>query len=124
MYMVKKILVVDDDPSILITLRELFENNGFEVYAVSNGKDCIDELKHGFEGVILLDLMMPVMNGIETIRHIIKNDLLKDNVISVLTAIDEPDPEYREFKKYIRDYISKPFDSEKLIFRINGYYTT
>jgi DNA-binding response OmpR family regulator len=117
----KKIMVVDDDPYILITLRELFEKYGYEVYTVLTGKDCIDELKHGFKGVILVDIMMPVMNGWDTIRQIVKENLAKDVVISMLTAKDFPDPDIKELKKYIKDYITKPFDPEELVSIVKSY---
>lgn len=115
-------MVVDDDPYILITLRELFEDYGFEVYTVPTGKDCIDELKHGFKGVILMDIMMPIMNGWDTIRQIVKEKLYKGIIISMLTAKDLPDPDISELKKYIKDYITKPFNPEELVSIVNNYY--
>jgi CheY-like chemotaxis protein len=118
----KKILVVDDDPYILITLRELFENYGYEVYTVPNGKDCIDELKHGFKGVVLMDIMMPIMSGWDTIRQIVKEELYKGIIISMLTAKDVPDPDFNELKKYIKDYITKPFEPAELVSIVKGYF--
>lgn len=118
----KKILVVDDDPHILITLRELFENYGYDVYTVPNGKDCIDELKHGFQGVVLMDIMMPVMSGWDTIRQIVKEELYDGIIISMLTAKDFPDPDLKELKKYIKDYITKPFDPEELVSIVKDYF--
>ncbi len=115
-------MVVDDDPYILITLRELFENYGYEVYTVPTGKDCIDELKHGFKGVILMDIMMPIMNGWDTIRQIVKENLTKGVVISMLTAKDLPDPDIKELKKHIKDYITKPFDPDELISIVKSYF--
>jgi len=115
-------MVVDDDPSILITIRELFEINGYEVYTVQNGKECIDELKNGFKGIILLDLMMPIMDGWETIREIKKLNLLQGNIISILTAKNDPGQSYSEFKEDIKDYISKPFDPNQLVTTINNYF--
>lgn len=115
-------MVVDDDPYILITLRELFEDYGFEVYTVPNGKDCIDELKQGFKGVILMDIMMPIMTGWDTIREILKEDLYKGIIISMLTAKDLPDPDINELREYIKDYITKPFDPKELVSIVKNYY--
>ena len=111
----KKLMIVDDDPSILITIRELFETHGYEVYTVQNGKECIDELKNGFKGVILMDIMMPIMDGWETIREIKKSGLIQGNIISILTAKNDPGQYYSEFKNDIKDFITKPFDPEKLV---------
>ncbi len=118
----KKLMVVDDDPYILITLRELFEDYGFEVYTVPNGKDCISELKQGFKGVILMDIMMPIMNGWDTIREIVKEDLYKGITISILTAKDMPDPDMNELREYIKDFITKPFEPQELISIVKNYY--
>ncbi len=115
-------MVVDDDPYILITLRELFEDYGFEVYTVANGKDCIDELKNGFKGVVLMDIMMPIMNGWDTIREIVKENLQKGITISMLTAKDMPDPDMKDLRKYIKDYITKPFEPQELISIVKNYY--
>ena len=120
--MEKKLMIVDDDPYILITLRELFEEYNFEVYTVPNGKDCIDELKQGFKGVILMDIMMPIMNGWDTIREIIKEDLFKGITISMLTAKDMPDPDINEFREYIKDYITKPFEPQELVSIVRSYF--
>ena len=120
--MAKNLMIVDDDPSILITIRELFETHGYNVYTVQNGKECIDELKNGFKGIILLDIMMPIMDGWETLREIKKLDLLSGNIITILTAKNDPGQSYSEFKEDIKDYISKPFDPDQLVRTINSYY--
>jgi len=65
---VKKVMIVDNDPHILITIRELFESEGFEVYIVPCEKDCIDELENGFKGVILMDIIMPHMDGQQSVK--------------------------------------------------------
>ena len=83
--MEKKIMVVDDDPDILISIRKIFEDQGYEVFTVDSGLDCIKELEHGFKGVILMDLMMPVMDGWETINQIVKRGYTENVAISINT---------------------------------------
>ena len=117
----KKIMVVDDDPDILVSIRTIFEKQGYGVLAVDSGSDCIEELKRGFKGIVLMDLIMPFMNGLDTLKEIIKNGLDKDIVITILTAIGVPDYEkMKGLEPYIHDYIKKPFDLEKLILDINS----
>ncbi len=117
----KKIMVVDDDSDILVFLRTVFEQQGYEVLTVDSGSDCIEELKRGFKGIVLMDLMMPFIDGWDTLKEIIKHGLNKDIVISILTANGAPDPEkMRELDSYIHNYIKKPFDLEKLISEINS----
>ena len=112
----KRIMVVDDDPDILIAIRKIFENEGYEVFTVDNGMDCLKELERGFRGVILMDIMMPFMDGLDTITEIMKRGFTKDVVISILTARGTPDHEkMRGLESYIHNYITKPFDVKKLI---------
>jgi DNA-binding response OmpR family regulator len=122
--MQKKVMIVDDDPDILITIRELFESEGFEVYTVPCGKDCIDELENGFKGVILMDIMMPHMDGWTTIRQIVIRGLNKGNVISMISAKDECDWRFDDLKQYIHHYITKPFDTQQLVHTVKGYFAT
>lgn len=112
----KKLMIVDDDPDILITIRGIFEREGYEVFTVDSGMDCIKELEHGFKGVILMDIMMPFMDGWDTIREIVKRGLTEDVIISILTAKGTPDHErMKGLESYVQDYISKPFDLKQLI---------
>ena len=112
----KKIMVVDDDPDILISMRTIFEKEGFEVLTVDSGKDCIKELERGFKGVIILDVMMPFMDGWDTLAEIKKRNLLDGIIISILTARGTPDHEkMKGLEPYIYDYMTKPFDPKELL---------
>lgn len=117
--MEKRLMVVDDDPDVLISIRRIFEDEGYEVFTVDSGKDCIKELERGFKGVILMDIMMPFMDGWDTIEEITKNGYAKNVIISILTARGTPDREkMKGLESYIHDYITKPFDVKKLIFNV------
>lgn len=117
----KKIMVVDDDPDILICMRTIFEKEGFEVLTVDSGKDCIKELERGFKGVVILDIMMPFMDGWDTLAEIKKRNLLDGIVISILTAKGTPDHEkMKGLENYIYDYMTKPFDPKELLKNIKN----
>ena len=119
----KKLMVVDDDPDILITIRSIFEKEGFEVFTVDSGKDCIKELEKGFKGVILMDLMMPFMDGWDTIKQIIEKGFAPNVTISIVTAKGIPrHDKIKGLEPYIRDYISKPFDVKDLILNVSESY--
>ena len=120
--MEKKIMVVDDDPYILIALRELFEPENCIVLTVSKGEDCIEEIKKGFKGVILMDIMMPGMDGWTTIEEIVNQGILDGNIISMLTAKDIPDKKMEDLRAHITDYITKPFDPDKLVTLVKEYF--
>jgi DNA-binding response OmpR family regulator len=110
-----KIMIVDDNLDILLSLRELFEIEGYEVVIVDNGWKCLQELDRGFKGIIILDLMMPIMNGVETIKNMIIEGFIEDNVIVVLTVKKIQGKEFDEIYPYIYEYITKPFDINELL---------
>jgi len=121
----KKIMIVDDDPDLLVFLRIFFEHQNFEVLTVDCGNDCIEELERGFKGVIFMDLMMPFMDGWTTLREIVKRGYDKNVVVSIITASGRADPEkMRGLEPYIHDYIQKPFSLEKLISNVNDVSVT
>jgi DNA-binding response OmpR family regulator len=117
----KKIMIVDDDTDLLIFLRIFFEHHDYEVLTVDSGTDCIIELERGFKGIILIDLMMPFMDGWTTLREIIKRGFDKNVVISIITASGRADPDkMKGLEPYIHDYIQKPFSFEKLISNVKN----
>ena len=121
----KKIMVVDDDPDILISIRKIFEREGYEVFTVDSGMDCIHELERGFKGIVLMDIMMPFMDGWDTIQEITNRGLSKNVVISILTAKGTPDHEkMRGLQPHIYDYITKPFDVQNLISNVKNMIST
>ena len=114
--MSKKILIVDDETDILTTIKTIFERLNYDVITVNNGLDCIKEIEKGFKGVILMDIMMPDMDGWDTIREIIKKGLTNGIIIEVITGKGTINHEkINGLESYIYDYITKPFDIEKLI---------
>ena len=109
-------MIVDDDPDILICMRRIFEREGFEVLTVDSGMDCIQELERGFKGAIILDIMMPFMDGWDTIAEIKKRNLMQGIAISILTAKGTPDHEkMKGLESCIYDYMTKPFDTKELL---------
>jgi DNA-binding response OmpR family regulator len=117
-------MIVDDDTDILYSLQALFEKEGFEVSIAENGRKCLLELEKGFQGIILLDLMMPIMNGIETIKKMRIDGFLENNMIVVLTVKRIQGDEINEIYPYIQDYITKPFDINVLLQTVkkNAHY--
>ena len=81
---IKKILVVDDEKDFLFTMEYWLKSNGYEVKAVTNGKQALEELKIFKPNVILLDINMPEMDGVETLKQIRKMD--KDVPVVIITA--------------------------------------
>jgi DNA-binding response OmpR family regulator len=111
----KNLLIVDDDLDLLNILKGLFEKNNYNVTTAVNGKECLRELENGFEGIIILDVMMPVMDGLEAIKNMINEGFIEFNKIILLTAKKIQGKEFDEVYHFIDKYIHKPFDIEELI---------
>ncbi len=111
-----KIMVVDDEIDILNSLKVIFEKQKYEVTTVESGEDCLRQLEKGFRGVILMDIMMPNMDGWDTIREIIKRGLIKDVAIEIITGKGTKDHQkLMELGSYVYDYLTKPIDIKQLI---------
>jgi len=116
-----RVMIVDDDRHILVAVKTVLNEAGFPVEMVESGDECISLLKAGFTGVILLDIMMPVMDGWDTIRAINSNGLGDNVLIAMLTAKDSPDAKMIGLQEYVFDYITKPFEPEELVSRVRLY---
>ena len=111
MRMKKKVMIVDDEPDVLDSLRMVLESQDFEVTTAENGEECLDELKKGFKGVILLDLMMPVMDGWDTLKQIKEKGYMKDVAIEIISALGtRENKRMGALEPYIYDYLTKPLD--------------
>ena len=111
-----KIMVVDDETDILTSIRALFEKQNYEVTTVESGEECIQELEKGFKGVILMDIMMPNMDGWDTIKKIVNRGLIKNVAINIITGKGTKDHQkLGELGSYVYDYLTKPIDINQLI---------
>jgi DNA-binding response OmpR family regulator len=118
-----KIMIVDDEPDILKSLKTVFEHQNFDVITVENGIDCINEIERGFKGVVLMDIMIPKMDGWETIKKIVNKGLIKNVAINIITGKGTKD--YQKMStlgSYVYDYFSKPVDINELIESVKKCY--
>jgi len=117
----KQVMVVDDDPSIRPTVEIVLNTKGHSICVVESGEKCLDKLREGFRGLILMDVMMPEMDGWDTISAIENEGLHGGNVICMLTAVHDPGPELEKLTEYVMDYVRKPFTSEELLEAVDEY---
>jgi DNA-binding response OmpR family regulator len=110
-----RILTVDDDPSIRTTVAMVLEEAGIEVDFAEGGQEAIEKIRQGFRGLILLDIMMPEMDGWQTLETIVDQGLYTGNVVCMLTAVLDPGPEMESLKEYVLDYVRKPFTPDELV---------
>lgn len=121
MSILKKILIVDDESSIVLALESLLKVNNYEVEKSYNGKDGLVMVKNFKPDLILLDVMMPFIDGFEFSSIIRKDKNLGDTKIIFLTAKGELSDKNDGYKKGCDDYIVKPFSTEDLLFKIKYF---
>lgn len=116
----QKILLVDDEQDILDLIKYNLEKENFEVQSCNNGKEAIDLALKFQPDLILLDVMMPRMDGMETCIQIRENKQLKNVIIAFLTARGEDYSQIAGFDAGADDYITKPIKPRVLVSRVRA----
>lgn len=116
----QKILVVDDEPDILELIEYNLKKEGYQVYIAANGLEAISSAKKHSPDLVILDIMMPKMDGIEACRQLRAIPEFKSTFIVFLTARSEEYSEISGFNVGADDYIAKPIKPRALISRINA----
>jgi two-component system alkaline phosphatase synthesis response regulator PhoP len=115
-----KILLVDDEQDILDLIKYNLEKEGFEVTTAANGREGLREAKRFIPDLILLDVMMPEMDGMETCIQIKEQAELKHTLIAFLTARGEDYSQIAGFDAGADDYITKPIKPRVLVSRVKA----
>lgn len=116
-----RILVADDDPVLCMLLRETLRNAGFDVLVASNGDELVRMAQEHAPNLLLIDLMMPVMDGYEAIRQL-RNDTRTAHLpMIILTARSASSDVVTGFESGADDYIVKPYDIDVLLARIKRH---
>ena len=115
-----KILLVDDEPDILEIISYNLKSNGFEVFTALNGVKALKKAKSILPDLIILDVMMPQMDGIETCEEIRKIPELNDTIITFLTARSEDYSQLAGFDAGADDYINKPIKPKLLVGKVKS----
>jgi len=118
--MSQSILIIDDEPDIRLLLKYNLEKEGYQVYEAENGQDGIQTAKKIKPDLILLDVMMPEMDGIETCEVLKTIDGLEQTMICFLTARGEDYSQIAGFDAGADDYITKPIKPKVLVSRITA----
>jgi len=115
-----KILLVDDEPDILEFMEYNLKKENYDVVKASNGKEAINTAKKEHPDLILLDIMMPVMDGITACQQLRSMPEFKDTLIAFLTARNEDYSQIAGFDSGADDYITKPIKPKVLVSRISA----
>ncbi len=110
-----RILVADDEEDVLMLCRVNLEFEGFEVTAAANGEEAVSQAREHRPDLVLLDVMMPVKDGWETLNELKADPDLKDIPIVMLTAKVQEEDQFRALAAGAADYVTKPFHPTSLV---------
>ena len=116
--MSQKIYIVEDEPDIRETLKYNFSNEGFKVFTAPDGEEALSNIKKVLPDVLILDLMLPGLSGLDVCKSIRADDDIKDMSIIMLTAKGEEIDRVIGFELGADDYVTKPFSVRELILRV------
>lgn len=116
-----KILVVDDTPFNIKIVTTILQEVGYNIYSTTSGSKALEMVKNTRFNLILLDVMMPEMDGYEVIRKLKHDGNTKDIPIIFLTARDDSESVIRAFEEGAYDYLTKPFNPQELISRVKTH---
>ena len=109
------ILLVDDDRTLLPILARRLTREGYDVKTALSGRGALTLLEQGWPALMVIDLMMPGMDGFELSRRVKQ---IADLPIIILSAVDASESKVRALESYAEDYVTKPFDPDELVARI------
>lgn len=120
---IKKILIVDDEPNILMTLEYTFKKKDFLVYIARDGQEAVELLKTEQPDIILLDIMMPKVDGYATLEMIKGDEKLKSCKVIFLSAKNKEIDIKKGMHLGADAYITKPFSIKKLVEKVEELTT-
>ena len=115
-----KILCVDDEPDILEILKYNLSNEGYEIYLANEGLSAIKKAEEIIPNLIIMDVMMPKMDGIQACENLRANEKFNDTIIMFLTARGEDFSHLAAYEAGADDYVTKPVKPKILISKVKG----
>ena len=115
-----KILLVDDEPDIIEIVGYNLKNEGYQVFTANNGKEAILQAEKYLPHLIILDVMMPIMDGIQTCEALRNNLKFTETIITFLTARGEDYSQFAGFNAGADDYITKPIKPKLLVSKVKA----
>ena len=116
--MTKKVFIVEDEPDLRDTLQYNFENEGFKVKSFPNGESFLETIKKDKPNLVILDLMLPGISGLDVCRDLRMNEVNENVAVVMLTAKSEEIDRIVGFELGADDYVTKPFSVRELILRV------
>ncbi|NEP85300.1 MAG: response regulator, partial [Okeania sp. SIO3B3] len=119
--MQRTVLVVDDNPTNLGVVSQYLQDYGYRVLTARSGMDALNRAELASPGLILLDVMMPGMDGFETCRHLKANPLTQSIPVIFMTALTETAHKVTGFAVGAVDYVTKPLHQEEVMARVETH---
>ena len=117
------ILLVDDNPTNLRVLYQTLEGQGYHLLAARSGKDAVAIARRTAPDLVLLDVMMPEMNGFETCAHLKADPLTRNAAVIFLSALTDASDKVRGLELGAVDFVNKPFQAEEVLARVRTHLT-
>jgi two-component system, OmpR family, alkaline phosphatase synthesis response regulator PhoP len=121
--MAKKVLAVDDEPNIIRLIRVNLERAGYEVISAGDGREALKKLAAERPDLVILDVRMPYMNGLETLKEIRSNPATRALPVIMLTAKAQDQDVFRGYSHGADVYLTKPFNPMELLTFVNRLFT-
>lgn len=115
------ILLVDDTPTNLEILVQVFDKEGYEVFVATDGESALEQVQSGQPDLILLDVMMPGLDGFETCKRLKTNHHTANIPVIFMTALTETLDKVKGFQAGAVDYVTKPIQHEEVLARVNTH---
>lgn len=118
----KKILIVDDEPGVVKMIRYLLEKNAYTVVSATEGEEGLKLVQEEKPDLILMDIMMPTLDGNEVMRRLKESEATKDIPIIMLSALGQEGDVAKSLELGAIDYVVKPFHPQELLDRLKKIF--
>jgi adenylate cyclase len=116
-----KVLIVDDEPFNVDYLEQQLEDSNYELITASNGREALDKIQSEQADLVLLDLMMPILDGFAVLAQVKADPLLRDIPVIITSAANDSRSIVKGIKQGAEDYLIKPIDETLLIDKLREY---
>lgn len=111
----KRILIVDDEPNIVMSLEYIFKKENFEVFIARDGAEAIEIVENDIPDIIILDIMMPHVDGFQVLKYLKNKEELRDIKVIFLSAKNKVSDIELGLQLGADKYVSKPFSTKKIV---------
>lgn len=118
----KKILIIEDEPDIAESLQARLSLEGFDIILAADGKEGVEKTRSEKPNLVIMDVMLPLVNGYEACKLIRQDKHTKDIPVLFLTALPRVDDAEAAFQAGGNDFLNKPFTDERLMLKIRKFF--